>query len=197
MTPKLDGGPCLAQVTTEIGENETTEQIEPRLAELGVEAVHDAIGMLAQWDGNSPIGEVQDPKLATKAPRLNKSDGLVDWTKSANQIVNQIRAFQPWPGTFTNWQAEHLKQPMRTIIHQAKVVDDPGSTDSDSQEGETEAINLELAPGQVVACNKNRLWIQTGDGVLSIIQIQPAGKKPMPIADFLRGNQPVTGQQFA
>ena len=197
MTPKLDGGPCLAQVTTEIGENETTEQIEPRLAELGVEAVHDSIKMLEQWDGSSPIGEIQDPRLATKAPRLKKSDGLIDWTKSAVQIANQIRAFQPWPGSFTNWHADYLKQPMRTIVHQAMVVGDSESTEHDSQNSEPEPINLELPPGQVVACNKKRLWIQTGDGILSITQIQPAGKKPMPIADFLRGNQPAIGQQFA
>ena len=101
MTPKLDGGPCLAKSETEILPTETTETIEPRLAQLGVAPVHEAISMLAAWDGVSEIGEKQDRKLATKAPRLKKTDGQIDWSRSAIEITNQIRAFQPWPGSYT------------------------------------------------------------------------------------------------
>ena len=70
MTPKLDGGPALAERTTPIGANETTEELEPRLAILGVEPVHEAIALLADWDRESPIGVLQDPTLACRAPRL-------------------------------------------------------------------------------------------------------------------------------
>ena len=179
MTPKLDGGPCLVKLETPIQAHETTETIEPRLAMLGVDAVHESIKMLADWDGESTLGEVQDRKLATKAPRLKKSDGLIDWNRTAVEIVNQIRAFQPWPGSFTNWHSEKLKQPMRLIIQWASAVE----SDSD------------LNPGQVVS-TQDGLLIQTGKGQLSIEKIQPAGKRTMPVADFLRGKSPEVGDMF-
>jgi methionyl-tRNA formyltransferase len=185
MTAKLDGGPCLVQAVTDIGLSETTEQIEPRLAALGVQPVHDAIAMLEGWDGESSIGEIQDPKLATRAPRLKKSDGRIDWSRSAAQIVNQIRAFQPWPGTFTNWHTAHFKQPLRLIVHAATA--EPESPPEGDRRRE---------PGCVTISDHDRLLIQTGDGWLSIIQIQSAGKRAMPIADFLRGHQPAIGDAF-
>lgn len=185
MTAKLDGGPCLVKAETEIGADETTEEIEPRLAQLGVQPVHDAIRMLEAWDGQSDLGERQDPALASKAPRLKKSDGLIDWNRSATQIVNQIRAFQPWPGTYTNWHSASKKQPVRLILHRAKAVD---LSSLDVTDGE---------PGQIVLVSKEQLIVQTSQGGLEIVQIQPAGKKPMPIADFLRGNPPQLGDRFA
>ena len=182
MTPRLDGGPILVTAQTDIGQTETTEQIEPRLAELGVQPVHDAIAMLEKWDGDSTIGQPQDQSLATKAPRLKKSQGLIDWAQSATQIVNHIRAFQPWPGTFTNWPNAG-KQPLRLIVHVASIASD--------------VSDAAATPGQVIACDRERLVLQTGDGALSIDQLQPAGKKAMPIADFLRGRQPAVGDRFA
>lgn len=177
MTPKLDGGPCLKKIETAIGTYETAEEIEPRLAHLGVDAVHESIDMLEKWDGVSPLGEKQDPKLATKAPRLNKKDGLIDWNRTAVEIFNQIRAFQPWPGSYTHWNSETLKQPLRMIIHRADVIEE-----SSSQQ-----------PGQVVSASDEGLVIQTGGGLLSIRILQPAGKKAMAVADFLRGRKPATG----
>ncbi len=188
MTPKLDGGPCLVKSETEILPTETTETIEPRLAELGVQPVHEAISMLAAWDGESEIGEIQDRKLATKAPRLRKSDGQIDWSRSAIEIVNQIRAFQPWPGSFTNWHSDKLKQPMRLILHRASVNDQSSAPES--------------KPGQVLSTvsadtNESQLIVQTGNGQLSIEEIQPAGKRKMPVADFLRGKPPEIGDILA
>ena len=141
MTPRLDGGPILVTAETAIGRTETAEEIEPRLAELGVQPVHDAIAMLKKWDGESVIGQPQDQALATKAPRLKKSQGQIDWTQSATQIINHIRAFQPWPGTFTHWHGP--KQPLRLIVHVASL-----TTNSSGQIVE---------PGQVVACDAQLL----------------------------------------
>ncbi len=181
MTPRLDGGPCLTRASTPIGPLETTESIEPRLAQLGVKCVMDSIAMLEQWDGQSPIGEIQDQKSATKAPRLKRTDGNIDFKRSAADIVNQIRAFQPWPGTFTSWTPEG-KNEIRLIIHQAAVV----STEQPQKEP--------FAPGEVILSDKQNLIVQTGAGQLSLIRVQPAGKKPMPVADYLRGNPPSAGQ---
>ena len=183
MTAKLDGGPCLIKAETEIGSQETAEQIEPRLAKLGVTPVLEAIDILENWDGNSPIGQIQDPAQATRAPRLKKSDGKIDWSRSAVEIVNQIRAFQPWPGTFTNWHNEKLKQPLRLIIHQATALPEPSDFGG-------------KAPGSVLVSDGNALFIQTGTGPISIDTVQPAGKRPMPIGDFLRGRAPAIDDLF-
>lgn len=183
MTAKLDGGPCLTKAELEIGPLETTEQLEPRLAELGVGCVMTAVEMLERWDQQSPIGTVQDRHAATKAPRLKRSDGQIDFSRSATDIVNQIRAFQPWPGTFTSWTPEG-KNPLRLIIHQAQAIDQPTVTTGAAE------------PGEVVMVDKENLVIQTGSGQLSLITVQPAGKKPMEIADYLRGNPPTVGSKM-
>ena len=186
MTAKLDGGPCLAKRELPISDQDTAESIEPKLANLGVEAVIESINLLEKWDGEASIGEPQDQSLATKAPRLKKSDGLLEWQRPAAQLFNQIRAFQPWPGSFTNWHSPKKKQPMRLIVHRASVAD-PGAED-------LEVASVEA--GQVAFCDKIKLLIQTGDGLLSIEAVQPAGKKNMPVADFLRGNPPAVGDRF-
>lgn len=183
MTPRLDGGPCLIKAETEIGLQETAELIEPRLAKLGVTPVLQAIDILENWDGKSPIGQIQDPALATRAPRLKKSDGKINWSRSAVEIVNQIRAFHPWPGTFTNWNNKKLKQPLRIIIHQATALPEQNGLAT-------------VAPGSIVVSDGHALVIQTGSGQISIDTIQPAGKRLMPIGDFLRGRAPAIGDVF-
>ena len=187
MTAKLDGGPCLAKRELPISDQDTAESIEPKLARLGVDAVIESIDILAKWDGEAAIGEPQNQSLATRAPRLKKSDGLLDWQRPAAQLFNQIRAFQPWPGSFTNWHSPKKKQPMRLIVHHASVVG----------EVPEEVTVASVDPGQVALCDKTRLFLQTGDGLLSIEAVQPAGKKNMPVADFLRGNPPAIGDRFA
>lgn len=176
MTAKLDAGPCLTQAGIKIEEHDTAQTIEAALSQLGVDQVATAIKMLAQWDMTSPIGVVQDQSLASKAPRLTKADGKIDWTRTARQIVDQIRAFQPWPGTFCQWH--NGKQLVRLIIHQAEVM----------------TIETDATPGVIVVADKQRLAVQTAQHALSIRVIQPAGKKAMPVADFLRGNQLQVGQ---
>jgi methionyl-tRNA formyltransferase len=171
MTASLDSGPCLVQRRTTIGADEDAVQLESRLAELGVEAVHAALAMLAAWDGRSPLGAIQDPQQATKAPRLKKTDGQVAWTRSALQIANQVRAFKPWPGTFTTCQPAH-GQPLRLILDRVSPA----------------AETLDGAPGQIVRVDKSRLLVATGNGLLSLERVQPAGKRSMAIGEFLRGH---------
>lgn len=183
MTRKLDAGPALQFAGLIATEDETAEDLEPRLAGLGVPAVHSAIEMLESWDGESPIGTKQDPELATKAPRLSKSDGAIDWNRSRTEIINQIRAFQPWPGSFTNWQRSS-GQPIRIIVHKARRL------------SEQDECNSEVEPGQACLSTKSELAVMTGDGPLKLVEIQPAGKRKMEIAEFLRGYSPEIGDQF-
>ncbi|MEM7453056.1 MAG: methionyl-tRNA formyltransferase [Planctomycetota bacterium] len=188
MSARLDAGNCLTRAEMPIGPDQTTGEIEPLLSELGVKPVLDAIGILDNWDGDSTVGQPQDKSLATKAPRLKKSDGAIDWTKSAVQIRNQIRAFQPWPGCFALWHYEQRgkQKQLRLIVHRATVL----------QSGEMNIEVADVAPGQVAACSPERLIIQTGEQLLSLDIVQPAGKSAMPVADFLRGRQPAKGDWF-
>jgi methionyl-tRNA formyltransferase len=177
MTPKLDAGPSLTVAELEIGPHDTAVDVEAKLSVLGVDAVLSAIEMLEDWNGVDPIGTVQDPCLATKAPRLKKTDGQIDWTRTAEQIVCQIRAFQPWPGTYTQIQSPG-KPPLRLIIQRASVMN----------------IETDAPPAVVVASDNKLLAVQTGQSALLIEQIQPAGKRAMPIEDFLRGHRIQIGQ---
>jgi len=170
MTPKLDGGPMLVQTVIPIEPAETTEQLEPRMAEIGVASVNEAIATLTTWNGESSIGEIQDKAAATKAPRLKKSDGNIDWTRTAEQIVNQFRAFQPWPGTFTHWlPAEDKGKSLRVVL------------------AEITATSCERANPGTVLPSESGLLIATSDGAIQVHEIQPAGKKRMAIDAFLRG----------
>ena len=179
MSSKLDGGNSITTASLELGKDETAEMVEPRLAELGVEPVIQAIERINAWDGESVLGTPQDPALVTKAPRLNKKNGRINWDKSAAQIRCQIMAFQPWPGSYCQWTPPG-KQPLRLIIHHASVA--PGR----------DSFN----PGEVAFVDAEKLIIQTAEGGLAIESIQPAGKRAMPVTDFLRGHRPQPGDSF-
>ena len=187
MTAKLDGGPCIVKSQLDIGTDETAEELEPRLSALGPDAIDKAIAMLESWDGETSLGELQNREEVTKAPRLKKSDGKIDFTRSAKQIFDQVRAFVPWPRSFTNWTPEN-KSPIRLIVGRTAVV---------SEADLAEETVAQVEAGAVALCDAKRLWIQTGDGLISIVEIQPSGKRQTPIADFLRGHQPTVGNVFA
>ncbi len=172
MTPRLDAGPCLLQLRTAIESDEDAVQLEHRLALLGIESVEQSIAMLESWDGRSPLGEIQDQSAATKAPRLQKSDGRVDWACAAQRICNQVRALRPWPGTYTQWQRS--KGPLRLILERVSIADDV-------------VMPLGTEPGQIVECNGDHLVVATSAGCLAIHDVKPAGKRRLSAREFLRG----------
>lgn len=179
MTPKLDAGPALVQRSTAILPDETMPELEARLAEMGVPAVASALEMLSHWDGQSPLGEPQDPAMATRAPRLKKEDGAIDWRRSALQIKDQVRAFQPWPGAFTYWRKPGA-EPLRLILEKVQPVDFASSA----------------PPGVVCRRDKKELYIATGHGVLAVQRIQPSGKRVLEIDEFLRGYPIAEGDEL-
>jgi methionyl-tRNA formyltransferase len=172
MTAGLDAGPCIGQTATAIEPDETAIELEQRLAALGATAVGQAIEELAAGR-TMPIE--QNPALASKAPRLKKSDGLVDWSRTAEQIHNQVRAMQPWPGCHTFWQQEG-KDPMRLILSRVAVADALLAGEAVAE-----------APGHVCLASE-QLTVATGDGHLEIVELQPAGKRRQTAAEFLRGH---------
>jgi methionyl-tRNA formyltransferase len=178
MTPRLDSGPILSARTTLIGPDETHPELEARLAHLGIEPVHDAIEQLSDWDGQSPIGTPQDASLASKAPRLKKEHGAVDWAKTAEQIRNQVRALKPWPGTYTFWKRQG-QEPLRLVMDRASVISGPADE-----------------PGRVVLADGKQLVVATGEHCVSIDEVAPAGKRHMSVEEFLRGYRVREGDAF-
>lgn len=185
MTPRLDGGPILEQVDTPIGPDETNVELEPRLAQLGVAAVNRAIARIAAGD---TAGAAQDPALVTKAPRLAKTAGAIDWTRTAKQIHDQVRALVPWPKTYTHWLREE-QEPLRFIVDRVQVLDNENKT-ADGIGGHSSH-----EPGTVIEAGE-KLIVQCGDGALSIEQLQPAGKKSQTAAEFQRGHKMPVGAKL-
>jgi methionyl-tRNA formyltransferase len=184
MTPQLDAGPTLVQRRTPIAADETAPQLEARLAQIGVGAVMEAVILLAS--GSTGSGLVQNPAAATKAPRLKKQDGLIDWSRSAAQIYNQIRAFQPWPKSYTWLRQEGLPE-MRLILESVQIIDEPRAQSIDSSGH---------ASGEIISAQGDTLIVRCGQGALRILALQSAGKRLMPIAEFLRGHPLQPGQKF-
>ena len=118
MTPQIDAGPCIAQARAAIGPDETAADLEPRLAELGARLICETIDRL---EAGRVEAIPQDAALASKAPRLKKTDGLIDWSRPAAAIKNQIRALEPWPKTYTFWHRPD-GPPLRLILGPASVV---------------------------------------------------------------------------
>lgn len=181
MTPRLDGGPILVARTEPIRENDTMPDLEDRLSRIGVSAVIESIDLLRNWDGVTQLGTSQDPTQVTKAPRFSKEMGLVDWSMSGQAIRNRIRAFKPWPGTYSFWHRTN-SGPVRLLIDWAEVV--PNTKDTST-------------PGEIILSNGKELEVACGHGeALRITRVQPAGKKPMQIDEFLRGYPVKVGERF-
>jgi len=183
MTPGLDAGPCLAQQRTTIAADEDAGELEARLAQMGADAVCQVIGQLAIGAG-TPIP--QDASLASKAPRLTKEQGAIDWSRSAREIKNQVRGLRPWPRAYTFWRRRD-SAPMRLVVDR---VADVGEEVSSAAQCDSRTV-----PGTVLETS-GRLLVATGQGVIELLEVQPAGKKSMASADFLRGNRVAVGDRM-
>lgn len=177
MTPQLDAGPCIAQVRVSIGSEETAAELEVRLAEIGAPLVCQAIDLLASGQAK-PLP--QDQSLACKAPRLKKTDGLIDWTRPASAIKNHVRAWEPWPKTYTFWHRTN-GEPVRLILGPVAVV---------------ERLSTDVLPGAVLEAQGDRLLVAAGSDAVQFLSIQPAGKRLMSVEEFLRGHPVKPGERF-
>jgi methionyl-tRNA formyltransferase len=173
MSTRLDAGNMLAQEAVAIGPEETAGELEARLAPLGARL---ALQTIQEIEEGRTKCLPQNASLVSKAPKLTKEHGLIDWTRPAQAVCNQIRAMQPWPTAYTFWRRE-AKPLLRLMILKSKSTEKQASGNA--------------APGQIVAAPDlpHVLHVMAGDGrLVDILEIQPAGKKRMPIADFLRGH---------
>jgi methionyl-tRNA formyltransferase len=179
MSPRLDAGACILQRAVPIGAEETAVELETRLALLGAGMVLEAIDLL-ESGGARPIP--QNPALATRAPRLKKSDGSIDWSRPAQAIKNHVRAMEPWPKSYT-YLPRLNNEPLRLILGPVDVLD----ADAPPQ----------AAPGEILEAVGGRLLVAAGRGIVAIRAVQPAGKRMMSVEEFLRGHALRPGERFA
>lgn len=173
MTTGLDAGDMLAKGVTEIFPQETAGELELRLAPLGARLALDVIERARNENGISALSaSKQEPALVTKAPKLKKEHGLIDWSLPAEQIVRHIRAMQPWPTAYTFWHRPG-KSPLRIAVQRAR-----GIPDQNTRSG---------LPGSPIAQTAH-VRIRCGSGLIEVDQLQPAGKKSMAASEFLRGH---------
>jgi methionyl-tRNA formyltransferase len=176
MSVSLDAGDMLAQEEVEIGADETAGELEARLAVVGARLAVRAVNEIATGTAQ---GAKQDASLVTKAPKLKKEHGLVDWTRHGRDVCNQIRAMQPWPTAYTFWHREGRPR-VRVLITKAtyRATDKPAS------------------PGRIYTQGP-RLLVSTGQSTqVQILELQPTGKRRMAAHEFLNGHQPREGDFF-
>jgi methionyl-tRNA formyltransferase len=174
--PRLDAGPILGVVKTAIGPKETAGELETRLAELAVPLTH---YVLHQFETGEIHGTLQDASQVTRAPRLKKEDGLIDWTRTAVEIDCHIRAMQPWPNPYTFLQ-QSGRPPLRILV-----------LDVEAAERESRA-----EPGTILQADQERLAVQAADAVVEIRRLRPEGKRAMVAGEFLRGHSLQVGDRF-
>ena len=179
---RMDAGDIFVQRETPISIDETAEELRARLSELGVETVLETIELLA---AGRTAGRPQDESQATKAPKLSKADGRIEFAAPAEEVRNRIHGCWPWPGG------------------QARYVGADGSTTSGSPpSGKTADVILARArahetdadapPGTVL----DDLAVATGRGRLEIVEIKPAGGRRMGWRDFVNGHRVKPGARL-
>ncbi|HSS27334.1 MAG TPA: methionyl-tRNA formyltransferase [Usitatibacter sp.] len=160
MDEGLDTGPVLLEKAVDIGPRETGGSLTARLADLGAQAIVEALAGLGKL-----AARAQDGTSATYAAKVEKAEALIDWRRPAAEIDRQVRAFDPAPGASTRWGAESLKV---------------WSAEFAAGQGE---------PGTVLEASNGRLVIAAGAGALALTGIQKAGGRRLSVADFLRGTR--------
>lgn len=163
----MDTGPIIDQVQVQLAPDETTPTLTAKIMQLGPDYL---IKTLDSYIQGRLTPQPQDNSKAIVTKQLTKKDGQIDWSLPANKIENQIRAYQPWPGSYTFFNKSKID------ILSAKVI--PSS-------------DLP-APGTVLS-QANYICVSTGQDVLKLIKIKPASKNEMTANDFIRGHKDFIG----
>ena len=171
MTEQMDAGDIILQKEIEIGSTITAGELTDLLSEIGAELLVDAVALIA---GGEVRTVKQDELLVTYAPMIKREDELIDFARSSEAIANQIRGLNPTPNAYTYRDG--------TVF---KVISAEANNGS-----------VEAEPGTIVEINKDQLVVATGDGSISLFEVQPAGKKAMTIAQFLQGTRLQKGDRF-
>lgn len=168
----IDSGDILNQRPVTVDPDETAGELSARLAQLGAELVYQTLNQILE---GTVKRHPQNPQQATYAPKLTAADRIIDWQQPALQIHNRIRALSPEPGALTRFRGLPL------IILRSRLRAEPG--------------NRPLPPGSIVA-GPPGLIVATGNGLLEILELKPAGKKLLTGGDFRNGYRPLPGEKL-
>jgi len=171
---ELDAGPVLARRRVAIRADEDAGALKARLAPLGGEMLVEVVRAIAT--GDAPVEEPQDDAQATYCRRLSAADAPIDWTASAVSIERHVRAFHPKPGALATLRRD---PPLDLDVRRAQAVAGRGD------------------PGVVAAVGKSHFDVGTGDGLLRVLELVPASRKPMAAGAFLNGYRLRPGERFA
>lgn len=166
ISKRMDSGDILLQKMIPIAHNDTGGTLHDKLAQLGAEALKEAISLLKH---GHLVAHPQNEAEATYAPLIKKEDGRIDWSQNAVTIERRIRAFNPWPSAYTTLSGKLLK------IIAARV--------------EEALPHSSIVPGTVIEITPVSLSVATGAGVLSLIEVQLEGKRRLPVEEFLKGHR--------
>ena len=165
----LDTGDILLQQEIPIASNDTADTLAPKLASVGADLT---VTTLRGLQAGTIHPRPQNHAQATLAPILKKEDGLLDFSRSATDILHQMRGFQPWPGVFTRFRGKNLQ------VWQAS------------------AVERALPPAEL-KLDGDRLFVGCGQGTaVELLELQMEGKKRTSVADFLRGYRPTPGEKL-
>lgn len=165
----IDTGDMLLRDEVEIGENETAEELTERLSRLGAQTL---LRTLRALEDGTLVRTPQNEAEASYQPMLTREMGEMDWSRSAQQLHDQVRGLYPWPGAYTTMDGGVLK------VWVSRVSD----------------MKTDAAPGAVVKADaKEGLFVACGTGVLQIVELQAPGSKRMNARDYLRGKPMQTG----
>ncbi len=166
----LDTGDILRQREVVIAPDDTAVTLSPKLAATGAALM---VETLLDLRTGKICPQPQDHAKATLAPILRKEDGQIDFQRTATEIYNRLRGFQPWPGAFTSFRSKQL------LICSARIVEHPATQ----------------IPGSLLVEN-NRLLAACRDSMLELLEVQPEGKKRIAVSDFMNGYRPQPGEKL-
>ena len=169
VVPKVDSGPVLRSVGIEIGPRDTTGALTRRLAEIGARLLAET---LRDWFRGLIEPIVQDDSLATCSRKATRADGEINWALPAAEIDRKIRAYDPWPGSFTTWMGRRLK-----VLEAEPFEGGVGD------------------PGMVIK-ERGGVVVQTGCGRLALRKVQPEGSRGMGIEAFILGRPEFIGTRL-
>ncbi len=180
MNEGLDTGDILLKQEIMISNQSTTGEIHDTLAVLGAELLMNTLHGL-EIRKLTPTPQIGDSNYA---PLLKREHERIDWSRRATDLHDQIRGLNPWPGAFAVFRGENLK-----IWRSAPFI----QTD---KENKSYAESVLTNPGQIIQVQGDSLLVQTGEGVLRVLEVQPAGRRSMPARDFFNGRHGQVGDSF-
>lgn len=166
VTSKWDAGEILAQAETKIEPDENTEQLGSRLSQIAAPLLLDT---LEKIENGTAKYIKQDPEKVTYAPKLEKTDGYIDFTQSAQDVHNLVRGLYPWPGVNAIYESKTSGKTSRIMLIETRVMNASGTN--------------ELPAGTF----DKDLNLACGSGILKIVKIKPAGKNVISFEDFVNG----------